>query len=107
MRLEPEALVVGQIDIGDACVGSYVLEGDSRIGGAYLDGLSSLAQGQQVPAGERWEGAPARRSAQPIRHGHPATRPGLPMRRGGGRLCAGGALAVAALFFLPVFPPLS
>ena len=108
VRLEPDALVVGQIEIGDAAyVGSYgVLEGGSRIGaGAYLDGLSSLAQGQQVPAGERWEGAPARRSAQPIRpRPTPPARPGLPMRA---LALAGyvlGAAAVAALFFLPVFP---
>lgn len=108
IRIETDALVVGCITVADdAYLGSYsVLEGGVTLeAGAYLDGLSALSTGQRVPAGQRWEGAPARQSATPIRQ-----RPPAPAALGRGqRLLATvgyvlGAAAVAALFFLPVFP---
>ncbi|KAG1534924.1 hypothetical protein G6F50_015437 [Rhizopus delemar] len=73
--------------------------------GARLDGLSSLASGARVPAGQVWTGAPARPAP-------PAHAPELPPRPGrAGRLrqlevvayALGGTL-IAALFFMPVFP---
>ncbi|WMD23408.1 amino acid adenylation domain-containing protein [Achromobacter seleniivolatilans] len=91
----------------DAYVASYaVLQGDVALGvGARLEGLSSLASGSRVPAGQIWTGAPARHDPQ-------ARTPELPPRpvREGvwSRLdvlayAAGGTL-IAALFFMPVFP---
>ena len=99
---------VAPITLADnAYIGSYsVLQGDVAMGeGARLDGLSSLAQGDRVPAGQIWSGAPARHDPQ-------ARAPELPPRpqRQGiwSRLdcmayAAGGTL-IAALFFMPVFP---
>ena len=63
-RVEGGELVLGPVHLGrDAVVDSYaVLENDTAVGtGARLGGLSALAAGRRVPAGEIWEGAPARR----------------------------------------------
>ncbi len=106
-RVEAGELIVGQVRIGaGACVESNcVLEGDVDIGSAaHLGAMSSLASGRQVPAGEQWTGAPA----QPALH----PRTVLPPRPAAGRLrrlammglFALSSLAVACLFFLPVFP---
>ena len=89
----------------DAVVDSYaVLENDTALGRApRLGGLSALAAGGACPRGEIWEG---RR-----RGGRPAVEP-LPPRPHAGRvrrlvqavLLRRAGLAVAVLFFLPVFP---
>ncbi|HEX8884399.1 MAG TPA: Pls/PosA family non-ribosomal peptide synthetase, partial [Noviherbaspirillum sp.] len=101
-------LHLGRIDIGaGAFVGSYaVLEGDTALGtDAHLDGQSALTAGMRIPAGRCWTGSPARdagafdRAAQPPR---PAvSRRRLAMETG---FFGVGALLVALLFFLPVFP---
>jgi non-ribosomal peptide synthetase-like protein len=101
-------LVLGRIDIGaEAYVGSYcALEADTAVGdGARLDGLSSLAQGQRVPAGELWLGSPARKVANvdPDRlPPRPTAGPGQPALEL--TLHGLGAAFVLMLFFMPVFP---
>ncbi|MEJ8825047.1 Pls/PosA family non-ribosomal peptide synthetase [Variovorax humicola] len=101
-------LLLGPIAIGaQAHVGSYaVLEGNTSVGDwGHLDGQSALADGQAMPARRVWSGAPARdmgafdpSSLRP--------RPPVSARRllGEGVFFVVGAMLVAALFFLPVFP---
>ncbi|WP_425491374.1 Pls/PosA family non-ribosomal peptide synthetase [Chitinivorax tropicus] len=107
-RVERGELVIGPIHIGnEAYIGSYaVLEGHTVVGeGGRLEGLSSLADGQQMAAGTRFEGAPARK----VGSVDPSTRrprPALSTRR----QCAEavfyalGAMFTSALFFIPIFP---
>ncbi|MGE8632812.1 MAG: Pls/PosA family non-ribosomal peptide synthetase [Achromobacter piechaudii] len=99
---------VAPITLADnAYVGSYaVLQGDVSMGeGARLEGLSSLAAGARVPAGQTWTGAPARHDPR----AQPSELPPRPERSGRWRrldvlaYAAGGTL-IAALFFMPVFP---
>lgn len=99
---------VAPITLADnAYVGSYaVLQGDVSMGeGARLEGLSSLAAGARVPAGQTWTGAPARHDPR----AQPSDLPPRPERSGRWRrldvlaYAAGGTL-IAALFFMPVFP---
>lgn len=107
-RVAGGELLLGSIHIGrDATIGSYcALEGDTVVEAeARLDGLSALASGQRVPAGEHWLGAPARF------HGHvdPARLPPRPVASAARHrlelaLHAAGAALVLVLFFLPVFP---
>ena len=99
---------VSPIRVGaNAYIGSYaVLQGDVEMGDeARLDGLSSLARGARIPAGQIWSGAPARRDPQarapelpprPERHGR--------WRRLDMLAYALGGAAIAGLFFMPVFP---
>ena len=107
-RVEGGMLHLGTITIGpEACVGSYVvIEGDTRIGAyGHLDGQSALGRGQQVPARKVWHGSPARERGD----FDPATLPTRPpvsvVRRWlENGFFAFGALAMAVLFFMPVFP---
>ena len=107
-RVEYGQLVLGAIEIGDnAHVGSYaVLEGGTRIGEwGHLDGQSALREGQAVPARRLWIGSPARDGGA----FDPATLPPRPLvsaRRitAEGIFFVAGAMLVAVLFFLPVFP---
>lgn len=101
-------LLIGPIEIGaQAHIGSYaVLEGNTRVGSwGHLDGQSALCDGQTVPAGRIWSGSPARDTgafdAASLR-----PRPSVTKRRllGEGLFFFVGAMLVAALFFLPVFP---
>ena len=108
IRLEPDALVVGPIAIGDeAYIGSYAaLEaGTVMEARSYLCGLSSLASGQRVPAGQKWQGAPSRHIGEANANRVPPRRAINRTRRlqeTGFYLL--GAAVVATLFFLPVFP---
>ncbi|CAK0761677.1 Non-ribosomal peptide synthetase-like protein [Gammaproteobacteria bacterium] len=106
--VERGELVVGRIHIGrEASVGSYsILEGNTSVGAfSKLDGLSSLSKGEQIPDGEHWLGAPARL----VGYIDPMKRPRRPsvsrsrihMETVGYVL---GALLVAVLFFIPIFP---
>lgn len=101
-------LVLGRIDIGvEAYVGSYcALEADTVVGdGARLDGLSSLASGQRVPAGEWWLGAPARRvSVVDSARLPPRTTVGVGRHALELSVHVLGAAFVLVLFFLPIFP---
>ncbi|WP_434646513.1 Pls/PosA family non-ribosomal peptide synthetase [Achromobacter piechaudii] len=99
---------VAPITLADnAYVGSYaVVQGDVSMGeGARLEGLSSLAAGARVAAGQTWTGAPARHDPR----AQPSDLPPRPERSGRWRrldvlaYAAGGTL-IAALFFMPVFP---
>ncbi len=107
-RVERGELVLGAISIGkEAVVDSYaVMEGDTALADyAQLGGLSSLAAGQRVPAGEAWEGAPARFSRLVDIAGRQPRQPvsaGLAAREA--LFYFLGACLVAVVFFLPVFP---
>ncbi len=101
-------LRLGPIAIGaQAHVGSYaVLEGHTRIGDwGHLDAQSALAEGQALPAGRIWSGSPAR-DAGAFDPASLRPRPAVSRRRriGEGLFFFTGALLVAALFFLPLFP---
>jgi non-ribosomal peptide synthetase-like protein len=101
-------LHLGRIDIGaGAFVGSYaVLEGDTALGAdAHLDGQSALTAGMRVPASRCWTGSPARDAGAFDRAAQPP-RPAVSRRRLAMETAffGGGALLVALLFFLPVFP---
>ncbi len=107
-RVAGGRLHLGTITIGrDAVVDAYaVLEENTVVGaGARLRGLSALAAGGQVPAGEVWEGAPARPAAPAARAPLPPREIPGPLRRA---LLAAAhaftALVVSVLFFLPTFP---
>lgn len=108
VRVQRGELLIGPIEIGaEAHIGSYaVLEGNTRVGNwGHLDGQSALSDGQTVPAGRIWSGSPARDTgafdAAVLR-----PRPPVSKRRlaGEGLFFFCGAMLVAALFFLPVFP---
>ncbi len=107
-RVEGGRLHLARIHIGAHCgIGSYVvIEGDTAIGDwGHVEGQSALLAGQRVPGGKVWHGSPARergdfdpaslRPRPPV----PATRQGLEAA-----FYALGALIVAVLFFMPVFP---
>jgi non-ribosomal peptide synthetase-like protein len=107
-KVEGGRLHLGRIALGDgAFIGSYsVLEGDTAIAAdGHLDGLSALLSGMKVPAGRNWGGSPA----QDTGAFDPAARmarPAVSRSRLAGETAffAVGALLVALLFFLPVFP---
>jgi non-ribosomal peptide synthetase-like protein len=107
-RVEHGQLVLGNIDIADnGHVGSYaVLEGGTRIGEwGHLDGQSALREGETVPAKRLWVGSPAR-DGGPFDPASLPPRPPVSARRitGEGIFFVAGAMLVAVLFFLPVFP---
>lgn len=59
-HVEGGRLHLGRIDIGaNACIGSYVvIEGDTAVGEwGHVEGQTSLAQGQRVPARGIWHGS--------------------------------------------------
>ncbi|SMP63717.1 non-ribosomal peptide synthetase terminal domain of unknown function [Noviherbaspirillum suwonense] len=107
-KVEGGELRLGRITLADgAFVGSYsVLEGDTDVGAdAHLDGLSALLSGMKVPAGRNWGGSPARDTGAFDPSARMA-RPRVSSSRLAGETAffACGALLVALLFFLPVFP---
>jgi non-ribosomal peptide synthetase-like protein len=107
-RVQDGELRLGVIDLGDdAYVGSYaVLEGNTSIeNGGHLEGQSALSDGERVPAGRIWSGSPACDVGCFDPSAHPA-RPAVSRLRLAGEALffAFGALLIAALFFLPVFP---
>jgi non-ribosomal peptide synthetase-like protein len=107
-RVQQGELRLGTIALGDdAYVGSYsVLEGGTAIGDlGHLEGQSALSEGERVPAGRVWGGSPAR----DVGCFDPASnraRPAASRLRllGEALFFLLGALLIAALFFLPVFP---
>ena len=106
-RVERGQLVVGPIHLErEAAVDSYaVLENDTRLGPrARLGGQSALAAGRQIPAGELWEGAPARAVPQAADQLPPRPHIGRGWRGAQMLLFAATAIGVAVLFFLPAFP---
>lgn len=107
-RVERGELHIERIFIGrEGYVGSYaVMEGNTSVAElGRLEGLSALADGQHVPAAERWSGSPARKVGQV----DPARRPVRPSVRKRIKLFetafySMGALLIAVLFFIPIFP---
>jgi len=101
-------LYLGRIHIGQDCgIASYVtLEGDTELGdGAHIDGQSALPMGTRVPAGRVWAGSPAQdvgafdASSLPPR---PAVSSLRKATEAGFYIV--GALSMALVFFMPVFP---
>ncbi|MET0351002.1 MAG: Pls/PosA family non-ribosomal peptide synthetase, partial [Rhizobacter sp.] len=107
-RVHEGRFVLGAIDLGhDAHVGSYaVLEGDTRLGDwAHLDAQSALRSGEAVPADRVFTGSPAR-DAGAFDRASLKPRPAVsPARlRAEAAFFVFGALLIATLFFMPVFP---
>lgn len=106
--VERGELVIGEITIGnEAYVGSYaIVEGNTLINDyARLESLSALTEGQQIPERTIWDGTPAQLSGTV----DPAQRrPRLtisPLRSMGETVYyAAGAMLIAILFFMPIFP---
>ena len=107
-RVQHGELRLGPITLREnAYVGSYaVLEGGTTIEKfGHLQGQSSLSEGACVPAGRIWSGSPARDAGRFDPESNPP-RPSVSRLR----LTAEalfyllGALSIASLFFLPVFP---
>jgi non-ribosomal peptide synthetase-like protein len=106
-RVEDGLLVIGPVHLGrNAVVDSYaVLENDTTLGaGARLSGLSALAAGWRIPDGEMWEGSPARRVDVRCEPMPPRPQPGFVPRAIQVAFFAIASLAVAVLFFMPLFP---
>ena len=106
-RVEDGVLVLGAVRLErNAVADSYaVLENDTVLGAdARLGGLSALAAGRQVPAGETWVGSPARRVEAPHEPLPPRPRPGAVPRALQVVFFLLASLAVAVLFFMPLFP---
>lgn len=107
-RVEYGYLVLGSIEIGnDGYIGSYAtLEGGTVIEErGHLEGLAALASGQRVPAGQVWDGVPARYQPESkLEHYPPRPQPGRVARALSALCYVVGAALVATLFFLPVFP---
>ena len=107
-RVEHGELRLGHITLErEANVGSYaVLEGNTKIGAyGHLEGQSALSDGEVLPAGRIWKGSPATDAGAFDRT---AQRP-RPVVSNSRMLLEGcyfviGALLIATLFFLPVFP---
>jgi len=101
-------LNLGRIDIGpDACVRSFcALQGNVKIGEfAHIEGQTALTSGISVPAGRVWAGSPVRDAGAFDKASQPE-RPHLSKGREQAELLffTIGALAVATLFFVPIFP---
>ncbi|CAK0774663.1 Non-ribosomal peptide synthetase-like protein [Gammaproteobacteria bacterium] len=107
-RVEHGKLIIGRIHIGrEASIGSYsVMEGNTSVAEfGKLDGLSALAEGQAIGAYEHWSGAPARKIGVVDPLQRPRRWPVTQLRRRLERIGYGlGALLVAVLFFMPIFP---
>ena len=106
-RVEGGLLIIGPVHLQkDAVVDSYaVLENDTKLGErARLCGQSALAAGRQIPAGEVWEGAPARRINRPNETLPPRPQIWWIWQRAQALLFGVTAIAVSVLFFLPSFP---
>ncbi|MEN3296302.1 MAG: hypothetical protein V7642_5555, partial [Burkholderiales bacterium] len=107
-RVQQGELRLGRIVLGDdAYVGSYsVLEGGTAIDNlGHLEGQSALSEGERVPAGRIWSGSPARDTGSFDPASNPARPTASRLRLAGEALFfLLGAMLIAALFFLPVFP---
>ncbi len=107
-RVAGGMLHLGRVDLGaNAYVGSYVvIEGDTAMGEfAHLEGQSTLMAGERMPARKIWHGSPAVERAD----FDPSTlrpRPQVLRQRQilENIFFVFGSLAIAVLFFMPVFP---
>jgi len=106
-RVETGMLAIGPVHLReDSLVDSYsVLENDTRLGErARLCGQSSLSAGREIPDGETWDGAPARRVDHPRETLPPRPQLWFGWRWAQAALFGVTAIAVSVLFFLPCFP---
>ncbi|MDB6019047.1 MAG: Amino acid adenylation [Pedosphaera sp.] len=106
-RVEGGMLIVGPVHLQrDSVVDSYaVLENHTKLGEqARLYGQSALAAGREIPAGETWDGAPARVSAHRSETLPPRPSIGFVRHWTQAIIFALTAIAVSVLFFLPTFP---
>ena len=106
-RVEGGMLILGRATLErDAVVDSYsVLEDSTLVGpGARLCGLSALATGRSIPAGETWDGAPAARTERTGTALPPRPAASFKRRWIMAVSCVAAAMAVSILFFLPTFP---
>ena len=107
-RVEHGELHLGQITLRrEASVGSYaVLEGNTHMGAyGHLGGQSALSDGQALPAGRIWKGSPAADAGAfdpTVRRPRPVVSRARVWLEGS--YFVAGALLIATLFFLPVFP---
>ena len=105
--IEQGTLVLGPVHLGrEAVVDSYaVLQNDTSVGNnARLGGLSALSARQSVPDGETWEGSPARRVDRLVETLPPRPRVGRLARLAQSAFFIVAGMAVAAMFFMTVFP---
>jgi non-ribosomal peptide synthetase-like protein len=105
--VEQGMLVLGPVHVGcEAVIDSYaVLQNDTSIGDrARLGGLSALPAQASVPEGENWEGSPARRVERPLDPLPPRPQFGIAARLAQSAFFVVSGMAVAALFFMIVFP---
>ncbi len=106
-RVEGGELIVGRVTIGPGALveSNTVLENDVAIGDdSTLAAMSSAPAGTTIPPRETWSGSPPRRIEQ-----LKEILPARPTVSWGRRIALLGffavaALAIACLFFLPVFP---
>jgi len=106
-RVEGGRLFIGKVSIAKgASVDSYaVLENDTAIGeGSRLCGLSTLSQGECIPPGQTWSGAPACRIPQESETWPESPLPSRVAVWAGMAFYAVAAAGVAVLFFTPTFP---
>jgi len=107
-RVEHGVLHLGPITLErESHVGSYaVLEGNTRIDAyGHLEGQSALSDGEALPSGRIWKGSPARDAGAFDHTSRPARPLVSPLRMLIESVYfALGALLIATLFFLPVFP---
>ena len=106
-RVEAGELILGPVVLRrEASVESYaVLENDTEVGAhAQLCGQSALGAGEKIPAGEIWDGAPARKTNRTATPLPPRPAVGFAQRWALAALFALTAIVVSVLFFLPTFP---
>ena len=112
-NFENARVVHGELHVGpimlerEASVGSFsVMEGNTTIGAyGHLEGQSALSDGETLPAGRIWKGSPAS-DVGAFEHATRRPRPMVSRLRvllEGGYFVV-GAMMIAALFFMPVFP---
>lgn len=107
-RVERGRLLLGAVRLDDdACVASYaVLEGNTGVGRAgHLEGQSALPDGAAVPDGRTWGGSPARDLGAFDPHAlPPRPRVGRARKALEALFFGVGMVAIATVFFMPVFP---
>lgn len=97
-------LNIGEIRLDNhSYVGSYaVLEGNTHLNeGSYLDGLSAMPAGSELPAHTAWQGAPL--VSMPMPSAMPpsqAVQPSIGLHF----FYIIGMIGVVCLFFMPIFP---
>jgi non-ribosomal peptide synthetase-like protein len=107
VRVEGGELIVGHVLLRkDATVESYsILENDTELGiGSILSSQSALASGGKIPAGEIWDGAPARKIARVVTSLPQRPSMSLVLSWAVAGMFLLTAISVSVLFFLPTFP---